>query len=244
VNLIITDPPYGSNVQYGELSSFWLVWLRDELRLPQDIFSLKAEVVVHRKKKDPENYKDYEQYFTELQKVFAECFRVLKPGAPMVFTFNNKDVKAWYAVIRAAIQSGLYLDEKGVIYQDPIENYKNTAHTRFAGSLHGDFIYTFVKPISGKSYKNFNQIKAPSNIQQWVEDAIRNLFKEKQNCTINEIYIEVYTKLIPVFASLAESDEEFAEITDKLGVTTFEQILNQKFLFDKQTKTWCDAKNI
>ena len=55
VSAVITDPPYGSNVQYGELSHFWLVWLKDELDEFLTELTLDEEILTHRKTK----YKGY-----------------------------------------------------------------------------------------------------------------------------------------------------------------------------------------
>src|SRR5699024_9522315 len=52
VDLVLTDPPYGGNVQYGELSAFWLAWIYDELNISKEcITDLAGEILVHRKNK-------------------------------------------------------------------------------------------------------------------------------------------------------------------------------------------------
>ncbi len=244
IDLVITDPPYGSNVQYSELSSFWLVWLKDEFSIPEDFLSSKDEVVVHRKKKKPEYFKSYEDYFTGLSKVFSECYRLLKPGGALVFTFNNKDIQAWYSVISAAIKAGFYLDTKGVIYQEPIENYKNTAHARFEGAMQGDFIYTFVKLTENDNVDNKHIITKNSNgisssdIAKFVSKTVEQILKVKGRQPTAQIYVEVYPKLIPIFVRLAETEEDFATINETWDITNFEQVLKNNFDYDKQTRTW------
>ena len=142
VDLVLTDPPYGGNVQYGELSAFWLAWLYPDLGLEKSrVIDLSREILVNRKKR--KKSKDHEFYYQGLLGVFRECYRVLKDGRPLVFTFNNKDPKVWMAVMKAALDAGFVLEDDGVIYQEPIENYINTAHTKYSGALLGDFIYTF-----------------------------------------------------------------------------------------------------
>jgi putative DNA methylase len=238
IDLVITDPPYGSNVQYGELSSFWLVWLKDEV--PRSSNPTKEEVLVHRRTKRLEDHKGYGQYFSGLLEVFKECHRVLKAERPLVFTFNNKDVKAWYSVISAAVKAGFYLDERGVIYQEPIENYKNTAHTRFPGSLHGDFIYTFIKrgPLTNKPARSYSEISEVGDISNRARTVIGQLLKQRGSCTINEVYIEVYSKLIPHFVSIAESDKDFESINETWDIMNVEQLLRKNFCFDEESKTW------
>lgn len=69
----------------------------------------------------------------------------------MVMTFHNRNVSVWMALHRAAYRAGFKLPERsedrnhGMIYQDYIENFKQTFHSRAPGSLLGDFILTFKK---------------------------------------------------------------------------------------------------
>ena len=235
LDLIVTDPPYGSNVQYGELSSFWLVWLKKYLGLSQSkVMDFDNEILVYRKKKSTENNKDYTFYYHALRRTFREGFRALKPGKPLVFTFNNKDMRAWYAVIKAAIDAGFSLDERGIIYQGPIENYKNTAHTRFAGSLHGDFIYTFLKPVKPKAFDENGRLES-TNIEQIIIDAARQVLRAKSDASVSEIYIGVFAKLIPALLRKAHSAEEFSVIAEQLQGEQIEDVLLRHLKAEKRS---------
>lgn len=243
VHAVITDPPYGSNVQYGELSHYWLVWLRNELGLDESLFSLDREVLVQRKTQ-ADGHKDYQHYLEGLRMVFAECYRVLKPGGVLVFTFNNKDMKAWYAVTRAAIDAGFHLDERGVVYQEPIENYRNTAHTRYAGSLHGDFIYTFRKetsrievPISQAPLTR-KIMGLDTAIEEQVVHIAERYLQSESSATTNELYVAVMSGLIPTLIKIANNQDEFAELTNLFDFGNLDTFLNRYFTFSSSTKTW------
>lgn len=237
VDLVVTDPPYGSNVQYGELSSYWLVWLKDELGIKEDVLSLDQEVVVQRKKRNL-RYKGYDYYYNALLQVFSECYRVLKPGGPLVFTFNNKDMKAWYSVVKAATRAGFYLDERGVVYQDSIENYKNTAHARFAGALHGDFIYTFRKlPAQTVTHAIESQVES-AEMENLIIEASQRAIESVGQATTNQVYVSALSKLIPYFIKRAESDTDFSRLNDQFAVVQLEKVLRKHFDFDSNTGTW------
>ncbi len=141
IDTIITDPPYGSNVQYLELSHFWYVWNKDLYKKYPD-FSLEA---VSNRKKGFKGAKSMYNYEDNLFSVFSKCFQVLKPEKHMVLTFNNKDISAWLALLFSIFRSGFTLVENGIYFQSGVDNYKQTAHTRFEGSPYGDFIYVFKK---------------------------------------------------------------------------------------------------
>jgi tRNA G10 N-methylase Trm11 len=141
IDTIITDPPYGSNVQYLELSHFWYVWNKDLYKNHPD-FSLEA---ISNRKKGFKGAKSMYTYEDNLFSVFNKCFMVLKPEKYMILTFNNKDISAWLALLFSIFRSGFTLEENGIYFQSGVDSYKHTAHTRFDGSPYGDFIYVFKK---------------------------------------------------------------------------------------------------
>lgn len=184
VDVIITDPPYGSNVQYAELSSIWNAWYSIYQGLDNYIYK-DEEAVVNRKQKvkGAKNEDDYERL---LNNVFTEGARVLKNGGYLVFTFNNKNIKVWIAMLKAVAMAGFYLPEDGVIFQDYIESYKNTAHLRFSGNIQGDFIYSFKKgniDIPSFDGKCFIDI-----IDSTISSSIRKLFRRRRQYTTPDLY--------------------------------------------------------
>ena len=93
VDLVVTDPPYYSNIQYGELSDFYYVWLRLFLheRYP-DAFGLEPEqlkpqeIVVN-----PKKGKD-EKFFVEmLTAALREAYRVLRKDGILVMTYHHSE---------------------------------------------------------------------------------------------------------------------------------------------------------
>ena len=98
VDYILTDPPYGGEgIQYGELSMLWNLWLG----YSED---LDAEVAFN-----PYRKKAEADYAEGLKQVFAEAYRLLKPGKWMSVTFNNKDIKVWNSLISACKGNGFEL---------------------------------------------------------------------------------------------------------------------------------------
>lgn len=147
IDIVITDPPFGGNVQYAELCDFWAVWLKDELGLKGVIDN--ADEAIQTRHAGFETAKSAEHYENMLYKVFKECHRVLKPGGWMVMTFHNREVGVWMSLQRAAVRAGFKLPDasidksKGIMYQPPIENFTQTFNLRASGSMLGDFILSF-----------------------------------------------------------------------------------------------------
>jgi len=136
IDAIITDPPYGGNVNYGELSDFWWIWLARGKTIEK-----MHEAVVNRTQQ--KMLHDYEMI---LARVFSECFRVLKPKRYFVSTFNSKDARVVSGFLGAVSNAGFRIIRGGVQYQKPIKAYATTFHAMQVGAFVGDFIFVFTKP--------------------------------------------------------------------------------------------------
>lgn len=101
--LVLTDPPYGSIIQYGELSQVWNVWLErysDRYRT-----SLDKEIIINKNN-------DYSHYVDNMTKVLTNCRLLLYPDGTMILTFNSNEVADWEALEKAIDESKLVMKEK------------------------------------------------------------------------------------------------------------------------------------
>ncbi|MGB7060965.1 MAG: DNA methyltransferase [Candidatus Zixiibacteriota bacterium] len=180
VDAVITDPPFGGNVQYGELSDFYLVWVKKFLEL--DGPSEKSTEAIETRNTGFQGAKDREFYEEMLYKVFRECRRVVKPDGWMVLTFHNRDIGVWMSLHRAALRAGFKLpsqqecSNRGMIYQPPVQNYTQTIHQRAAGSMLGDFILSFKPvqaPVALESIKPSLSTEEEGDIQSIAEEIIK-----------------------------------------------------------------------
>jgi adenine-specific DNA methylase len=135
VDVAITDPPYGGNVNYGELSDFWYIWISKGKMVQKE-----EEVIINRSQR-----KGLEEYEELLYGVFKECYRVLKPHGNLVSTFNSKNLRVVSSFVTAASRAGFTLHPESLLFQKPIRSYKTTFHAMQIGAFVGDYIFTFVK---------------------------------------------------------------------------------------------------
>lgn len=107
VDFIMTDPPYGGLVQYLDLSSIWLNWLKnvDEKYKP----NYNAEITV---KNGIIDINLYQQRFTNALKNLRT---VLKDEGKIVFTFHNKEIPIWNAFLKSITLAGFKIEK--VIHQ-------------------------------------------------------------------------------------------------------------------------------
>ncbi len=198
IDAIITDPPYGGNVNYGELADFWFVWLSKGKTIEK-----QNETVINKTQR--KTLQDYEML---LYMVFKECYRVLKQDRYLVSTFNSKDVRVVSSFITAASRAGLRLLPNGLLYQKPISHYETTFHAMQIGAFVGDFIFTFQKgKRSGiRSSTTGRDLK---KIQQELT-AVTSKASGGQ-ITEPELRENAYRILIPFLAKHAQVDKRACE---------------------------------
>jgi adenine-specific DNA methylase len=108
VDLILTDPPYFDNLSYSELSDFYLCWHQaiGIAEPPYDDCSRHApmqENLAITNRSD----KSVTDYARTLTQILRECQRVLRSDGLCVFTYHHNALRAWYALARALVSSGL-----------------------------------------------------------------------------------------------------------------------------------------
>ena len=233
VDFVLTDPPYGSNVQYGELCRFWDVWLNQKSPFISHDKLLKAEAVVHRRTKSEEYSKDFDDYYLLLTKVFSNCYRVLKPDGIMAFTFNNKDIRAWHSVIKAAIDAGFYIEPSAIFYQEGIDAYRDTAHLRFDGTPQGDFIYSFKK--TDKTI-DFSMVK--DSFSQCLEQTLYEMKSNQKIFTLGEFYIKLFaTSTLCLIKQITEG-KSIADINAEFSHELIEKFLDSQVILNRDGNRW------
>jgi putative DNA methylase len=115
VDVVVMDPPYYDNVMYAELSDYFYVWLKrtagyvvPELFVRQ-LTDKENEAVANPSKFAGEKSarviagRDYQE---RMQRIFAECRRVMKPNGIMTLMFTHKATGAWDALTKGLIEAG------------------------------------------------------------------------------------------------------------------------------------------
>lgn len=106
VDFVITDPPYGGLVQYLDLSTLWLVWLKkiDGRYAP----NFEAEITVN-------NLSSIELYRSKFTQALKKVHKVLKDDGKIVFTFHNSDISVWNSFLNSIMMAGFKIEK--VIHQ-------------------------------------------------------------------------------------------------------------------------------
>jgi adenine-specific DNA methylase len=142
-DLIVTDPPFGNNVQYAELADFFHVWLRlvlkshyKELELELTPKALEAVDNPVRNKEDPQGY--YQKLLTA---VWSECARILKPSGLLSFTFHHSEDAPWVSVLESLFEAGFYLEAAYPIRSDETKGEGSKPGTFGSQQIEYDIIH-------------------------------------------------------------------------------------------------------
>lgn len=155
VDAVVTDPPYFDFINYSELSDFFYAWVST---------AFESKTSTTRRSGEVQNA-DSKEYCRLLKGVFKEMHRVLKPGAPMSFTFHHSSPDGWWAMATALKESGFHIKKVFAIYGE------NIASVTKSGTKHPirlDAIIKAVKPPCGECEPSYLE----NNIDSMIEAAI------------------------------------------------------------------------
>lgn len=97
VDYIFTDPPFGGNLMYSELSYLWEAWLKVRTRNT-------TEAII-----DTVQEKSLVDYQDLMTRAFSECCKILKPGHWMTVEFHNSKNAVWNAIQESLGRAGFII---------------------------------------------------------------------------------------------------------------------------------------
>lgn len=121
IDLVITDPPFGDNIFYSDLSNFFHAWLRLPLRhdypeLFEQTKTPNAQEALAPRLLTEDEANDY--YRVRLTACWAESCRVLKDGGILAFTFHHSEPTQWAIVLESLFDAGFLLEQTFPIASD------------------------------------------------------------------------------------------------------------------------------
>lgn len=121
VDLVITDPPFGDNIFYSDLSNFFYAWLRLPLRhtypdLFESVKTPNAQEALAPRLLAEQDANEY--YKVRLTACWVEACRVLKNGGLLAFTFHHSEDSQWAIVLESLFDAGFLLEQTFPIASD------------------------------------------------------------------------------------------------------------------------------
>lgn len=159
IDYIFTDPPFGANLNYSELSFIWEAWLGV-------ITNSNQEAIINSVQK---------KALAEYQQLMEDCFRayhrVLKPGHWMSVEFHNSKNAVWNAIQEALQRSGFIVADVRVINKQQGSFNQVTA----AGAVQQDLVISAYKPRDSFVREFQQRAGDPEMAWEFVRQHLRNV---------------------------------------------------------------------
>ena len=192
-DLIITDPPYGDDIQYGELSEFFYVWVYHALKnyfpeLPSRV-PLDEDFCESQGRFDSKNLA--REFFDKgLKKSFVSMNDKLKDDGLLVVFFAHSSPEAWNTFLESIREANFKVVSSYSIHTESTSNLIARGKTSFMSS-----IVVVCRKILQPSEAYFEDL-----IPQ-IEDKIKNMLKQIPDekllsLPITDLLIMVYGKVL------------------------------------------------
>ncbi len=174
VDYVYTDPPYGANIAYLDLSSMWTSWLGLKNKISREKEAIEGGSL----------HLSRENYLKIMNDSIKEIYRVLKPQKYFSLVFQHKDPKLWHEIIDLCQQQGFEY-----VNTFSYGSYYKTYH-KISNPLNivsGHMIINFKKSIKKQQLKS----KTHSDVGIIIDEIIKHLQKNNNATTENIINLFV-----------------------------------------------------
>ncbi len=170
VDYIFTDPPFGANLNYSELSFIWEAWLKV-------VTNNKTEAIVNNVQG-----KGLVEYQSLMTQCFKEYYRILKPNRWMTIEFSNSKNSVWNAIQESLIRAGFIIADVRVLDK----KQGSFKQVNYSSAVKQDLVISAYKPRE-EFVENF--IKK-SGTEESVWDFVREHLEKLPIVIERESYLE------------------------------------------------------
>lgn len=130
IDYIFTDPPFGANLNYSELSFIWEGWL--------NVITNDTDEAIM----SPIQKKGLAEYQSLMEQCFIQYYRVLKPDHWITVEFHNSKNAVWNAIQEALMKTGFIVADVRTINKQQGSYNQMTSQ----GAVQQDLVITAYKP--------------------------------------------------------------------------------------------------
>ena len=133
IDYIFVDPPFGSNLNYSELSHLWESWLK--------VWTNNIPEAIENSAQD----KDINDYRRLMTACFSELYLLLKPGRWMTVEFSNTAASIWNCIQTALSDAGFVVANVAALHKGQGTFMSQTTPT----AVKQDLVISAYKPNGG-----------------------------------------------------------------------------------------------
>ena len=164
---IFIDPPFGSNLNYSELSFNWEAWLNV-------LTNNKAEAI-----ENTVQGKGINEYRQLMTACFQEAYRVLKPGRWMTVEFSNTKASVWNSIQTALTEAGFIVANVSALDKKQGSFKAVTTPT----AVKQDLIISAYKPNGGFEERFQKEAQSEEGVWDFIRTHLKYLPVTKQQGT-------------------------------------------------------------
>lgn len=159
IDYIFTDPPFGDNLNYSELSFIWESWLKV-------ITNNNLEAVIN--KSQNKGLLEYQQLMTDC---FRTYYRILKPNHWMTVEFHNSQNAVWNAIQESLNRAGFVIADVRTLdkQQGSFKQVNNTS------SVKQDLVISAYKPKDSFKVKIMQEAGSVETAWSFVRQHLSNI---------------------------------------------------------------------
>ena len=192
-DVIITDPPYGGDVQYGELSEFLYLWMHRILKDNYDYLPARApldEDFCESQGRFGDKKAASEFFEQGLKKSFVSISRKLKDDGLLAVFFAHSSIKAWNQLLAALRAGGFRVMSSYALHTESIDNPLARNRASFMSS-----IVVACRKITGNASGFIEDIILDT--EDGIEDMLGRIPNDKLLALpITDLLIMVYGKVL------------------------------------------------
>ena len=159
IDYIFTDPPFGANIMYSELSSIWEGWIKVKT-------NNETEAIIN-----ATQHKSLFDYQALMNASLKEFYRVLKPGKWLTMEFSNTSASVWNS-IQNALQGVGFIVANVAALDKRQGSFKAVTTTT---AVKQDLVITCYKPSSELTFKFEEAIDKGRNAMDFIEELLTHL---------------------------------------------------------------------
>ncbi|MDH0660495.1 DNA methyltransferase [Empedobacter sp. GD03865] len=159
VDYIFTDPPFGANLNYSELSFVWESWIK--------LFTNANFEIIENKSVG----KSLDFYNRLMTNSFKEYYKILKPGKWMTVEFSNTSAAVWNGIQTALVNAGFIIANVAAL--DKKQGSFKALNTVTA--VKQDLVISCYKPSSEFDTKFQASQHSPMGVWDFVEEHLSHL---------------------------------------------------------------------
>lgn len=159
IDYIFTDPPFGGNLMYSELSFIWEAWLK--VRTQNSTEAIVADV-------QSKGLLEYQDLMTQC---FKEYYRLLKPNHWMTVEFHNSKNAVWTAIQESLNRAGFIIADVRTLdkKQGSFKQVNNST------AVKQDLVISAYKPQDAFSEKFLASAGTEETVWAFVQQHLENI---------------------------------------------------------------------